>query len=124
MKDPGTKIKNKTRPGAPPADHASQPAPAAFGRILQALLLNALSLDNLEPFLGKTLGILAGTGGVGAQTGLAIILKSEKGAAPKGFFLNLKASDKAGLLTGCAHPGTWNRCFSADIRLWNAKPAR
>ena len=124
MKNPGKKIKDKARSGAEAPANASQNAHAAFGRVLQALLLNALSLDNLEPFLGKTLGILAGPGGVGAKTGLAIIFKCEKGAAPKGFFLNLKAADKAALLTGCAHPGTRNRCFSADIRLWNAKAGR
>ncbi|OGR67818.1 MAG: hypothetical protein A2081_04210 [Elusimicrobia bacterium GWC2_61_19] len=67
--------------------------PAAPGKTLQALLLTAFSLTNLEPFLRRLLGTLSGPGGFGSGCGLAIIVGCPD-SAPTAAFSNIPAAER------------------------------
>ncbi|HAT72558.1 MAG TPA: hypothetical protein DCS63_07060 [Elusimicrobia bacterium] len=65
----------------------------AFGKTLQALLLTAFSLANLEPFLRRILDALSGPGGFGRGCGLAIVVGRPAGA-PTAAFRNIPAAER------------------------------
>jgi PAS domain S-box-containing protein len=96
---------------------------AVFWEVLQAMLLTAFSPDNFDPFLKKSLEILAGRTGLGPKARLAIVLKSTDGAPTKGVFLKFSAADKARLLAG-GKPAAKGRCLHTAIKLGNAKAGR
>ncbi len=57
----------------------------AFGKTLQALLLTAFSVSNLEPFLRQVLDTLSGPGGFGRGAGLAIVIDCRGGGLSAAF---------------------------------------
>lgn len=66
---------------------------AAFGKILQAMLLTAFSPANFDPFLRRILDTLSGPGGFGRDSGLAIVVNFP-GSGPTTAFRNIAAAER------------------------------
>jgi PAS domain S-box-containing protein len=93
-----------------------------LGKALQGMLSTAFSYDNFEPFLKKSLGILAGSSVIGPGAKLGVTLKAGR---VRSCFRGFSAADRARLLAGDKPEGARaGLYFTEPICLGNARAGR
>ncbi|MCM2266627.1 MAG: PAS domain S-box protein [Elusimicrobiales bacterium] len=97
---------------------------AAFGNILQAMLLTAFSPDNFDPFLKKIAALLSGPEGLGAGAKVAVLLKGENGRPLRCAAAGFSKGALAQLAGGARLHAAGGRFFSAPVCAGNAKVGR